>query len=178
MEVKVCQLQMVPSPPSGSEGRAGGTLPSLTCGCGPGEFSGRLTESPEEQKKNKGTKAWVPPHTQQFRSNCSWEGRGGTEIFLYVYLFIYFWLCWVFVAARWLSLVAASGGYSSLWCSGFSLWWLLLLWSTGSRSMGLVAPWHVGFSQTRARIRVPCIGRRILNHCATREVLNFFLTFK
>ena len=36
-------------------------------------------------------------------------------------------------------------------------------------SRGLVAPWHVGSSQTRARTRVPCIGRQILNHCATRE---------
>ena len=35
--------------------------------------------------------------------------------------------------------------------------------------MGLVAPWHVGSSQTRARTRVACIGRQILNHCATRE---------
>ena len=34
---------------------------------------------------------------------------------------------------------------------------------------GLVAPRHVGSSQTRARTRVFCIGRRILNHCATRE---------
>ena len=34
---------------------------------------------------------------------------------------------------------------------------------------GLVAPWHVGSSQTRARTRVPCIDRQILNHCATRE---------
>ena len=33
---------------------------------------------------------------------------------------MYFWLHWVFVAARGLSLVAASGGYSSLWCAGFS----------------------------------------------------------
>ena len=33
---------------------------------------------------------------------------------------MYFWLCWVFVAARRLSLVAASGGYSLLWCAGFS----------------------------------------------------------
>ena len=38
------------------------------------------------------------------------------------------------------------------------------LWLTG-----LVAPWHVGSSQTRARTRVPRIGRRTLNHCATRE---------
>ena len=35
-----------------------------------------------------------------------------------------------------LSLVAASGGYSSLRCVGFSLHWLLLLQSTGSRHMG------------------------------------------
>ena len=42
---------------------------------------------------------------------------------------------------------------------------------------GLVAPRHVGSSQTRARTRVPCIGRRILNHCATREApsLSFFI---
>ena len=52
-------------------------------------------------------------------------------------LFIfYFWLHWVFVAARGLSLVAASGGYSSLRCAGFSLRWLLLLRSTGSRRPG------------------------------------------
>ena len=56
----------------------------------------------------------------------------------FLYLFIYFWLCWVFVAARGLSLVVVSGGYSSLWCVAFSLRWLLLLRSTGSR--------HVGFS--------------------------------
>ena len=75
------------------------------------------------------------------------------------------------------------GGYSSLQCAGFS-WWLLLLWSTGSRRAGfsscgaraqqlwrtgLVALRHAGSSRTRAGTRVPCIGRRILNHCATRE---------
>ena len=38
--------------------------------------------------------------------------------------------------------------------------------------MGPVAPQHVGSSQTRARTRVPCIGRWILNHCATREAPN------
>ena len=36
-------------------------------------------------------------------------------------------------------------------------------------SQGLVAPRHVGSSQTRAGTRVPCIGRQTLNHCATRE---------
>ena len=38
--------------------------------------------------------------------------------------------------------------------------------------MGLVSPRHVGSSQTRARTRVSCIGRQILNHCATREARN------
>ena len=38
------------------------------------------------------------------------------------------------------------------------------LWLTGP-----VAPRHVGSSQTRARTRVPRIGRQTLNHCATRE---------
>ena len=53
--------------------------------------------------------------------------------------FIYFLFisgCWVFVAVPRLSLVAASGGYSSLWCAGFSLRWLLLLRSTGSQCVG------------------------------------------
>ena len=57
-------------------------------------------------------------------------------LFLNIYLFIYLWLRWVFVAVHWLSLVAVSGGYSSLWCAGFSLQWLLLLRSMGSRRAG------------------------------------------
>ena len=44
------------------------------------------------------------------------------------------------------------------------------LWPTG-----LVSPQHVGSSRTRDRTRVPCIGRQILNHCATREVRVLFL---
>ena len=57
-------------------------------------------------------------------------------IFLKINLFIYFWLRWVFVAARGFSLIVASGAYSSLRCAGFSLRWLLLLRSTGSRLAG------------------------------------------
>ena len=56
----------------------------------------------------------------------------------FIYLFILFWLHWVFVAACGLSLVAVSGGYSSLQCTGFSLRWPLLLRSTGSRRTGSV----------------------------------------
>ena len=94
-----------------------------------------------------------------------------------VYMSMPLWLHWVFNAVRGLSLVAASGGYTLLWCTGFSLWWLLLLWSMSSKHVGfsscgtqvqqlwlagstaqaqqlrhvsLVALWHVGSSRTRA----------------------------
>ena len=121
--------------------------------------------------------------------------------FFYKFIyFIYFWLCRVFVAVHGFSLVAVSGGYSSLQYAVFSLWWLLLLRSTalgaqasvvvarglssrGSWALerrlsscgaqlccGLVAPLHVGSSRTRERTCVPRIGRRMPNHCATREV--------
>ena len=63
--------------------------------------------------------------------------------FFNFYLFIYyFWLCWVFVSVRGLSLVAASGGHSSSRCAGLSLSRPLLLWSTGSRSAGSVVVAH------------------------------------
>ena len=48
------------------------------------------------------------------------------------FVLCFFWLHWVFVAVRGLSLIAVSGGYSSLWCAGFSLQRLLLLQSMGS----------------------------------------------
>ena len=53
-----------------------------------------------------------------------------------IYLFIYLWLCWVFVSARGLSPVAASGGHSSSRCVGLSVTRPLLLWSTDSRRAG------------------------------------------
>ena len=96
------------------------------------------------------------------------------------YLFIYFCLCWVFVSVRGLSLVVASGGHSSSRCAGLSLSQPLLLRSTGSRHTGSVVvahgpscSAHVGSSQTRARTRVPCISRHILNHCTTREAQTY-----
>ena len=62
-------------------------------------------------------------------------------IYIYIYIFFFFfffffWLCWIFVAAHGLSVVALSEGYSSLRCAGFSLQWLLLLRSTGFRRVG------------------------------------------
>ena len=82
----------------------------------------------------------------------------GTFFFKNCSLF-YFWLCWVSVAACRLALVAS-----------FWLRWLLLSWSTG-----LFALWHMGSSQTRNRTGVPCIGRWILIHWITREVLCFLV---
>ena len=73
-------------------------------------------------------------------------GRESNKMYIYIFLinlFTYFQLCWVFVAAHGLSLIATSGGYSSLQCVGFSLRWLLLLRSMGSR--------HAGFSSCGTR---------------------------
>ena len=74
-------------------------------------------------------------------------GLNPSTVLYYYYflinLFIYLWLCWVFVATHGLSLVVESGGYFSLQCTGFSLRWLLLLWSMGSK--------HVGFSSCGRR---------------------------
>ena len=64
---------------------------------------------------------------------------------LFIYLFIYFWLRWVFVAACGLSLVEVSRGYSSLQ-------------STGSR--------HTGFSSC-----VTWALERRLSSCGARALL-------
>ena len=50
-----------------------------------------------------------------------------------VFLFIYFWLCWVFIAVHGLSLVWQVEATLQLQCEGFLLRWLPLLGSTGSR---------------------------------------------
>ena len=64
------------------------------------------------------------------------------NFFLSICLFIYLWLCWVFVSVPGLSLVVASGGHSSSQCAGLSLSWPLLLRSTGSRRAGSVIVAH------------------------------------
>ena len=63
-------------------------------------------------------------------------------MYVFICLFIYLWLCWVFVSVRGLSLVAASGGQSSSRCAGLSLRRPLLLRSTGSRRAGSVIVAH------------------------------------
>ena len=60
----------------------------------------------------------------------------------FIYLFIYLWLCWVFVSVQGLSPVVARGGHSSSQCSGLSLLRPLLLRSTGSRRADSVIVAH------------------------------------
>ena len=85
-------------------------------------------------------------------------------IFFLKYLFIYLWLCWVFVSVRGPSVVAASGGHSSSRRAGLSLLWPLLLRSTGSRHAGPVIVAH-GPSCSAARGIFPNQG---LNPCPLR----------
>ena len=99
--------------------------------------------------------------------------------------FFFFLATLVFVAAHQISLVSDSG-YCSLvaGCAGFSLRWLLLLRSTGSKASGiqwlectsLVALRHVGSSWIRYQIPVRCTGRQVLN-CTPREALCLTLVY-
>ena len=104
-------------------------------------------------------------------------------IIFFQILFIYFGYAGSSLLHR-LSLVAGRGGYSLSQCTGFSLRWLLLLQSRGSRVSGgsscglwalehrlsscgaraLLPPRHVKSSGTKDRTHVPCTGRRILYH--------------
>ena len=57
---------------------------------------------------------------------------------IFIYQYFQFWLCWVFTAVQ---------AALQLWREGFSLWWLLLFWSTGSRVYGLQQLWFPGSRQ-------------------------------
>ena len=84
------------------------------------------------------------------------------------YVFIYFLLCWVFVAVQAFLQLHQARAILQLWCASVSLWWLLLLWSLGSRHMG------VSSCSTQAQLHVrsqlpnqrsnphPCIAGRFL----------------
>ena len=76
-----------------------------------------------------------------FTSGSPWSCQSFFFL-IFIYLFIYLWLCWVFVSVWGLSLVAASGGHSSSRCAGLSLSRPLLLRSTGSRRAGSVIVAH------------------------------------
>ena len=69
------------------------------------------------------------------------EWMNAASYFLHFYLFIYFWLRWVFVAAHGLSPVVVNGGFSLLQRLDFSLWWLLLLQSMDSTGLSSCGSW-------------------------------------
>ena len=77
----------------------------------------------------------IPPRVLSLIA--SWIGSFVNTIFYYKFIYLFIFGC---VGSSLLrtgfSLVAVSGGYSSLRCAGFSLWWLLLLCSRGSRRVG------------------------------------------
>ena len=78
------------------------------------------------------------------------------------------------------SFIFGCTGSLPLQCLGFSVWWLLLMLSVGSRVLasvavehGLVAPWHAGSSLTRNGTPSPFICRWTPKHWDTREVPKF-----
>ena len=78
------------------------------------------------------------------RERATVQGVRPCHFFIHIYIYIiylfyfsYLGLCWVFVAAHRLSLVAGSGGYSPVAACGLSLQWLLLFQSMGCRARGL-----------------------------------------
>ena len=76
------------------------------------------------------------------------ELHGEKHETLFIYLFIHFCLCWIFLAIHRLSLAADSEGYSSLWCTGFSLQ------ITGAWTLEVVAVVSVQFSPVQSLSRV------------------------
>ena len=109
----------------------------------------------------------------------------------FIYLFIYFWLCWVlgscegFLRLRQAGATPHRGAGTALHRGARASHHrgpprrgaqapdaqAQQPWPTGP-----AAPWHAGSSQTRARTRVPRTSRQTLNHCATREALEDILS--
>ena len=85
---------------------------------------------------------------------------------------------WAFSSCGKWRLLSSCGAWASH-CSGFFCCraWALECASSVVWNTGLVALWHVGSSWTRDQPYVPCIGRDILNHWTTREVLVFHFKF-
>ena len=97
--------------------------------------------------------------------------------FLIIYLFL-------FLLLAMLSLCYCTGFLQlqredtsiQVWCTGFSLWWLLsryehscVVCELSSCGIWLSQLQHVEFSWTRDRTCVPCITGHILNHWTARE---------
>ena len=77
---------------------------------------------------------WTPRQLRRRQAGPMW----GVLVVSILSIIVYFWLCWVFTAAQASSSCSELGGYSSLWCVGFSC--------CGSQALG-----HEGFSSCGAR---------------------------
>ena len=84
-------------------------------------------------------------------------------------LFIYSWLCWVFVAV--LALVGASGGYSLVLVHGHLIAVTSIVVEHGLQGTqasvvvmhGLSCPWHLASSQTKIGPMSPALAGRFLS---------------
>ena len=104
--------------------------------------------------------------------------------FFFKILFVYFWLRWVLVDARRLSLVLARVSCSLWRWEGFSLQWLLMLQAMGSRAQvqylwcaGLVAFRHMGSSRTRGHTLVPALTGTFLTTESPGKSKGFLIAF-
>jgi len=59
---------------------------------------------------------WTPWQLRRRQAGPIW----GVLLFSIFSIIVYFWLCWVFTAAQASSSCSELGGYSLLWCVGFS----------------------------------------------------------
>ena len=104
--------------------------------------------------------------------------------FIKIYLFIYLWLCWVFVPVHGLSLVVASRGYHLAVVRGRLIAVASLvaehrLWSTQASVFGVhrlrsLAPglWSAASVVLTHRVTCtsgPCLDKRTLNHWTSKK---------
>ena len=125
---------------------------------------------------------WAVPHPECPHSPPDALCRVPSTLVFFFFLIIFIWGCTgSSLLCSGFSLVVVSRG---LLCSGFfrgaqapGMWGLQQLRLPSSRCAGSVGaqefsvPRHVESSQTRDQTPVPCIGRQILSHWTTREVL-------
>ena len=112
------------------------------------------------------------------RQAMAWESIFFFNKLFYFKNFIYLFLAvlglafcaWVFFSFGEQGLLSSCSAWASH-CSGFSCHGAQALeHRLSSSGKWAVSPRYMGSSWTRDQTYVPCTGRRILNHCTTREV--------
>ena len=114
--------------------------------------------------------------------SSAWWPSGFRSCFVEFSQMIFGWICWgeSGLPVLFLCHLRTSPSRVTLFCStDFSLQWLILLPSMDFKEggfqvlwcTGLVALRHEGSSWIKDWTHIPCTGRGILNHWATREVM-------